>query len=343
MLEEIGTTTAAQYAERLGVGDVPTVPSLALGAGEVTLLSMTSAFGAFANRGFLNTPTLIRRVETIDGRVVYEAQPQPRRALSEETAFILTSMMADVIDRGTASPARRAGFTLPAAGKTGTTNDYHDAWFIGYTPKLVAGVWIGYDQPRTIAAKGYAAILAVPLWARFMKSATAGDTSQDFPVPPTLTKVAICRISGKRAGDSCRDVANVTADGTVMTRSTAYPEYFVRGTEPGEECRGHADEGFFDFPVVGTSGADVMPVAAPETPLPGVPREESVPLPPPAPDVPPVPAPPVEPAPPPPPPPPPAPAPPPPSVPPPAIPPPPVEDIPRPPPPPPQDPARPPA
>ena len=123
MLEEIGIPAAAEYAERLGVGAVPSVPSLALGSGEVTLMSMTAAFGAFANQGFLFAPTLIRRVETIDGRVLYQGAHKPQRVVSETTAFIMTSMMADVIDGGTASQARTLGFALPAAGKTGTTND----------------------------------------------------------------------------------------------------------------------------------------------------------------------------------------------------------------------------
>ena len=116
LLEEIGIPAAAEYAERLGVGAVPTVPSLALGSGEVTLMSMTAAFGAFANQGVLFTPALIRRVETIDGRVLYQQAPKPQRVVSENTAFIMTSMMADVIDGGTASQARTLGFALPAAG-----------------------------------------------------------------------------------------------------------------------------------------------------------------------------------------------------------------------------------
>ena len=282
MLEEIGIPAATEYAERLGVGGVPSVPSLALGSGEVTLQSMTAAFGAFANQGLLFTPTLIRRVETIDGLVLYQQAPKSQRVVSENTAFIMTSMMADVIDEGTASQARKLGFALPAAGKTGTTNDYHDAWFIGYTPRLVTGVWIGYDQPRTIIARGYAAILAVPLWARFMKAATTGDAPEEFPVPPTLSGVAICRISGQRASDGCYDVSSVTSDGTVTHRSMVYTEYFVRGTEPVEVCRGHGDSGF-DSLLVGTSGRGDLPAVASERTLPDLPPDETIPLPPPPP------------------------------------------------------------
>ena len=114
------------------------------------------------------TPSLIRRVETTKGEVLFEGATPAHRAVSESTAFLMSTMMADVINAGTATTARAAGFTLPAAGKTGTTNDYHDAWFVGFTPKLVTGVWVGYDQPRTIISNGYAAQLAVPMWAHFM-------------------------------------------------------------------------------------------------------------------------------------------------------------------------------
>ena len=93
---------------------------------------------------------MIRRVEDRDGRLLYEAQLTSARAISETTAFLMSNMLADVINAGTAAGARGLGFKLPAAGKTGTTNDYNDAWFIGYTPKLVTGVWVGFDQPHTI-------------------------------------------------------------------------------------------------------------------------------------------------------------------------------------------------
>ena len=163
--QEIGIPSAVQYARTMGVGDVPSVPSLALGSGEVTLTSMTAAYAAFANQGRVPKPIVIRRVEDREGRLLYEAQVTSARAVSETTAFLMSTMMADVINAGTAAGARTLGFKLPAAGKTGTTNDYHDAWFIGYTPKLVTGVWVGFDQPRTILPNGYASDVAVPLWA----------------------------------------------------------------------------------------------------------------------------------------------------------------------------------
>jgi penicillin-binding protein 1A len=128
---------------------------------------------------------------------------------------------------------------LPAAGKTGTTNDYHDAWFVGFTPRLATGVWIGYDQPRTIIGGGYASVLAVPVWGRFMAAATSKDRPEWFSAPANVTSATICRLSGKLATDSCNDHSG-TADGEGETSgSNVYTEYFVQGTEPTESCPVH--------------------------------------------------------------------------------------------------------
>src|SRR5262249_10352435 len=183
LLQEVGIPRTVEYARTMGVGDVPSVPSLALGSGEVTLQSMTAAYAAFANDGLVPAPILIRRVEDRDGRVLYESQDSASRAVSETTAFLMSSMLADVINAGTGAGARRLGFTLPAAGKTGTTNDFNDAWFVGFTPKLAAGVWVGLDQPHTILPNGFAADVAVPMWAKFMKAATKGDRPDWFSPP----------------------------------------------------------------------------------------------------------------------------------------------------------------
>jgi penicillin-binding protein 1A len=263
MLEDVGISTAVRYAERLGVGSVPNVPSLALGSGEVTLLSMTSAFGAFANHGMVTPPILITRVETTDGQVLYQAAPKPQRALSEATAYLMTTMLADVINAGTAWQARRVGFRLPAAGKTGTTNDYHDAWFVGYTPSLVAGVWVGYDQPRTIIGNGYASDLAVPMWGRFMKVATAGDEPRWFKAPATVSSANICRLSGKLATDACRNATVTNPDGTESNRAMVYTEFFVRGTEPIDYCPYHTSGGFWNALLSGGPETTAPPPAAP--------------------------------------------------------------------------------
>jgi penicillin-binding protein 1A len=223
----------------MGVGDVPSVPSLALGSGEVTLQSMTAAYAAFANQGMVPSPVLIRRVEDRDGNLLYKSEQSSSRAISEITAFLMSNMLADVINAGTAAGVRSLGFKLPAAGKTGTTNDFKDAWFIGFTPKLVTGVWVGFDQPRTILPNGFAADLAVPFWTAFMKTATANDKPEWFKPPNGVTTAAVCRMSGKLAAEECTHVDVVGKDGQVETRSMVYTEYFSRGTAPTDYCEMH--------------------------------------------------------------------------------------------------------
>ncbi|HUP41310.1 MAG TPA: PBP1A family penicillin-binding protein [Vicinamibacterales bacterium] len=240
MLETVGIERAVSYAKNLGVGAVPNVPSLALGSGEVTLASMTAAYGAFAHAGIVREPIFIRRVEDQDGTVLLENESRAHRAVSETTAFLMSTMLADVVDSGTANRARAMGFKRPAAGKTGTTNDFVDAWFVGYTPHLVAGVWIGYDTPRTIVKNGFAGLLAVPMWTRFMSVATKSDAPGWFDPPRDVLSVEVCRVSGQLPGEGCRNAASVGPTGEITYKSMVYLDYFVRGTEPRETCTAHA-------------------------------------------------------------------------------------------------------
>jgi membrane carboxypeptidase/penicillin-binding protein len=136
-------------------------------------------------------------------------------------------MLSDVVNYGTAYRVRQEGFTLPAAGKTGTTNDFVDAWFVGFTPNLVAGVWIGFDQPKTIVANGFAGDLAVPLWARFMKVATAGAKPDWYSPPKDVVGVQVCRVSGLLPGPFCDRLIT---------------EYFARGSVPVRICQAHGFE-----------------------------------------------------------------------------------------------------
>ena len=186
MLEEVGIAKTVAQARKMGMGNVPSVPSLALGSGEVTLMAMTSAYASFADQGLLRPATFIRRVEDAEGKVLFVAKHEAEQVISPRTAFLMTSMLADVVNFGTAYKARQEGFTYPAAGKTGTTNDYVDAWFVGFTPHLVTGVWVGFDKPRTIISNGFAGELAVPMWARFMKQATVNDKPDAFKSPGGL-------------------------------------------------------------------------------------------------------------------------------------------------------------
>ena len=242
MLQQVGIPAALKATERLGIASVPGVPSLALGSGEVTLLSMTVAYAAFANSGMRPTPLMIRRVETTEGEVLFTASASVRRAVSEATAFLMTTMLADVVNGGTGWQVRRVGFTRPAAGKTGTTNDYRDAWFVGYTPHLATGVWVGYDQPRPIIASGYAGTLAAPLWGRFMAAASRNDEPTPFRQPRTVTSATICRLSGKLATEGCRGATVFDEEGLSTSQAMVYAEYFTRGTEPADYCHWHTGQ-----------------------------------------------------------------------------------------------------
>ncbi len=192
------------------------------------------------------TPLVIRRVEERDGTVLFAApDPSGTRAISDASAFLMADMMADVIDAGTAARVRSLGFTLPAAGKTGTTNDYHDAWFVGFTPTLVAGVWVGFDQPRTILPGGFASDVAVPVWTAFMKGATRGEKARWLPVPRGVVTARICRLSGHLATDDCEHAGLVDDEGRPERNSMVYTEYFARGTIPDATCDLHGSRGIF--------------------------------------------------------------------------------------------------
>jgi len=272
MLNTVGIPKAVSYAEKLNVGTPPSVPSLALGASEVTLISLTAGYGAFASGGIVRQPVLIRRVEDSDGNVLYKDEGTSHRAVTEATAFLMSSMLADVVNSGTGYRARQAGFVLPAAGKTGTTDDYVDAWFVGFTPHIVTGVWIGFDQPSSIVAGGYAGELAVPVWAGFMKTATKGDKPDWFERPGNVVGINVCRLSGEMPNSGCGNVEVMAGDGSTESRSLIYTDYFVKGTQPTTLCPLHTSASFMDrLAGIFGGGDDKKAVPAEEAGLPGLP------------------------------------------------------------------------
>jgi membrane carboxypeptidase/penicillin-binding protein len=178
--------------------------------------------------------------------VLYAAEPHADQAVSPQTAFLMATMLADVINSGTAWKARQMGFRLPAGGKTGTTNDYHDAWFVGFTPTLVSGVWVGHDAPQPILpGSAYAGDVAVPMWAGFMKAATADAKAAWIATPKNIVSVNVCRLSGKRPAGGCDSVHVALEDGGTTERSMLMTEYFVRGTEPTDTCHLHVGRSLF--------------------------------------------------------------------------------------------------
>lgn len=243
VLHNVGIPRAVNYATQLGLAAPPAVPSMVLGSGEVSLLTMTNAYTAFANGGTLHAPSFIRRVEDRDGNLLWQHAHASRQAVSPSTAFLMADMLADVINRGTGHRVRTEGFTLPAGGKTGTTNDYKDAWFIGFTPSLVAGVWAGFDEPRTIVPGGYATGLVVPIWARFMKEATKGHDDDWVPRPPDVITVRVCLRSGLKPTGGCQ-LATVTPNGNLI--ENIGQDFFRAGTEPEEYCPLHGQRGFLE-------------------------------------------------------------------------------------------------
>jgi penicillin-binding protein 1A len=188
MGDVVGFSLLNDYAHRCGVtSDIPPFPSSYLGACDISLNELTGIYATFADKGTWVRQHIVVRVLDDHNRVLYQYQPEGRQVFTPQIARQVTGMLQNVLDFGTGAPVRSDyNFRAPAAGKTGTTNDYKDAWFEGFTTNLVAGVWIGYDQPREVMSGGYAARVALPVWANVMKQMTMTYTMQDFPVPPGL-------------------------------------------------------------------------------------------------------------------------------------------------------------
>ena len=149
---------------------------------------------------------------------------QSERVLSVQTAFQMVSMLSDVVDRGTGVAVRRAGVDFPVAGKTGTTNDFKDAWFVGFSPTLVVGVWVGFDQPRTIGPDAYGSRYAAPIWSDFMRRAARIRPPGEFEAPTGLKQATLCRVSYQRPVENC----------------PTYTEYFKPDDAvPGKLCTIH--------------------------------------------------------------------------------------------------------
>ncbi len=197
------------YAHRMGItANLPPYESLALGSGDVSPLEMTASFGVIANKGVYVEPISILRIEDKTGDIIEENNPVRREVLSEETSFIMTSMLQDVVDEGTGTRVRNY-YHLPAAGKTGTTNEFADAWFIGYTPALTAGVWVGFDNKVVHFTNwdGQGGRAAAPIWARFMQSVyedpQIGLPVEYFERPSTVIEEIICADTKGLANEYC--------------------------------------------------------------------------------------------------------------------------------------------
>ena len=220
---EVGIKNVRDMAFRLGIqSPLPAFPSLALGSAEVTLLEVGVAFSTLANNGVRTTPIAVKDVVDQQHRSLERRDIRVEKALSPQLAFIMNHLLKGVIDRGTGRGARTNGFDRPAAGKTGTTNDLRDAWFVGYTPDLLAVVWVGFDNQSKLGLSGAQA--ALPIWTEFMKRATAGTPATDFVPPAGIKMVDIDPDSGYRATPNCPQTIR---------------EAFFEGDEPKGFCPLH--------------------------------------------------------------------------------------------------------
>jgi penicillin-binding protein 1A len=215
-LDRIGIETGIQYARRLGLtGPLPPYLPIALGAGEATLMEMTAAFATFPNQGLRMTPRLIRRIEDRDGDTIEETRPQATEAVRADTAYLMTNMLRGVVERGTAVRAR--SLERPIGGKTGTTNDWTDGWFLGFEPDLCAGVWVGFDEKKNSLGRGQdGGRTALPIWMDFWKVARADAEVQEYDTPGNIVFVPV---------DGSGQPARRGSPGSRL-------EAFVAGTEP---------------------------------------------------------------------------------------------------------------
>ena len=238
--QRLGSRPVLRLASDVGMRDLPDVPSLSLGSGVVTPLELTTAFAVFPNGGYSVHPRAITQVINGDGVAALENQVQRARVISEQAAYQMVSLLGDVLDRGTASAARSWGVRFPAGGKTGTTNDFKDAWFVGFSSSVVVGVWVGFDQPKTIARDAYGSRYALPIWSDFMRRAAGRRPPKEFNIPAGLREVELCAVSYQRPVERC----------------PVYLEYLKDGDDaPGRLCTLHpgsmkqqvrrAIEGFF--------------------------------------------------------------------------------------------------
>jgi len=221
LASEVGLGEVLRLAQNMGLGTMQSNPAVVLGTSEVTPLQLTSAYSAFASLGNRAEPRFVIRVEDRSGRTVWSRQPFTERVIDPAVAYLTVSLMEDVVNRGTGTGVRAAGYRGAAAGKTGTTQDAADAWFVGVTPTLVGTVWIGFDRRQRILRSATGGELAAPVWGRVMSAVTEG--SSKWPVPAGVEQHTVTTM-GAVVGEGCPADAG------------SHQEYFLAGTAPSTSC-----------------------------------------------------------------------------------------------------------
>ena len=204
LANKVGIKTVIEYADRFGItAKLPPYLPVALGSAEISLIEQTSAYSVFPNDGVRVTPRFLTRVTDYEGRVLEEDFPDVKDVVSERTARIMTSMLREVVLHGTGIAAARLPF--PVAGKTGTTNDFTDAWFVGFSPTMTCGVWVGYDEKKSLGAKETGAHAALPIWMNFMTVAMAGKDAGEFQLPPAPPHAVVQKVDTSDAAPATEE------------------------------------------------------------------------------------------------------------------------------------------
>ncbi|MBF6568913.1 MAG: transglycosylase domain-containing protein [Candidatus Binataceae bacterium] len=232
----LGAPRMVRTAHEMGIPEhMPAVLPIAIGAGETTLLNLTSVYQVFASGGMADPPYAIESIIDGAGRVIYQHTPAAHRLIAADVAYVMTGALEGVMRYGTGVGATRLGVDFPAAGKTGTTEDYRDAYFVGYTPNLVCGVWVGFDQPQSLGIPG--ADAALPAWARLMSAESS--RAADFKIPPGITFATIDPATGGLATPACPKTARLP---------------FLYDTQPTAYCALHSGGGMAGPITAGAAG-----------------------------------------------------------------------------------------
>ncbi len=246
LVDLIGAAEVARAAERFGLGRLKAVASIGLGTNETSLLQLTNAFAVFRQRGMLRTPFAIRSVVDRSGRQVMRSEERAVQVVPEGIAALMTGLLQNVVRHGVAYPLRGTyGFDRPVAGKTGTTDDFRDAWFVGFTPDLIAGVWVGYDRPRSIGRQ--AAHTAIPVWARVMGRMLDGFPPIPFETDTQLEWLNIDPWSGFLSDSLCPSESVPFLPGSGPLASCTEGQFYTYGYESPDSLYGR-DTLWFDEP-----------------------------------------------------------------------------------------------